>query len=283
MSEKVSVIQVGGSVEQAEQGNYQLDTKAIFSEAWQYTLKARVSIMLGLCFALFLGMIVSYSARNYLGGMEVVFEDPQAGMILNILVTVVIWPFLAGVEMMGVFHAVGMKTHVGLVFSFLKRGSWVAVCALLTSSLISIGFQLLIFPGVFLAVVLSLTIPLVVEKQMTPMKAIVLSVKALRFKWWQLTSIYMLLIMCLLALLFPVALLADSAIAPLSIILFIFGMTYLAPFYYNVKGILYREIFGVKIATNTSNNSESNQSDNEENDNEHTAINKNGPDDTFSA
>ncbi|TPH15896.1 hypothetical protein [Litorilituus lipolyticus] len=281
MSDKISVIQIGGSVERAEQGDYQLDTKAIFSEAWQYTLKARVSIMLGLAFAIFLGMLVSYIASDYLGGMEAVIQDPQAGMILNILVTVIIWPFLAGVEMMGVFHAVGMKTHVSLVFSFLKRGSWVAICALLTSSLISIGFQLFIFPGIFLAVVLSLTIPLVVEKQMTPMKAIVLSVKALRFKWWQLTSIYMLLVICLLGLIFPIVMLVDTEIAPISIILFIFGMTYLAPLYYNVKGILYREIFGVQIATNKP--IEASNGQEEENSDNNASINKDGPDDTFSA
>lgn len=250
MSEKISVVQVGGSIEQAVKGDYAIDTKQVLSQAWQQTLKARVSINLGLGFSLILGMLVSYFASGYLGGIEAVFQDPQASMILNILVTVVIWPFMAGVEMMGVLHSIGMKTKPSMIFSFLKRGSWVAICALLTSSLISLGLQLLILPGIFLAVVLSLTIPLVVEKQLSPVKAIVISVQALRFKWFQLMTLYLVLIMCFLALLFPMALLVESSIAPVGVVIFLFGMTYLAPWYYNVKGILYRDIFGIQVASN---------------------------------
>ena len=250
MSEKISVVQVGGSIEQAVKGDYAIDSKKVLSQAWQQTLKARVSINLGLGFSLILGMLVSYIASSYLGGIEAVFQDPQASMILNILVTVVIWPFMAGVEMMGVLHAIGMKTKPSMIFSFLKRGSWVAICALLTSSLISLGLQLLILPGIFLAVVLSLTIPLVVEKQLSPVKAIVISVQALRFKWFQLMTLYLVLILCFLALLFPMALLVESSIAPVGVVIFLFGMTYLAPWYYNVKGILYRDIFGIQVASN---------------------------------
>lgn len=282
MSEKISVVQVGGSIEQAVKGEYAIDSKKVLSQAWQQTLKARVSINLGLGFSLILGMLVSYIASSYLGGIEAVLQDPKASMILNILVTVVIWPFMAGVEMMGVLHAVGLKTKPSMIFSFLKRGSWVAICALLTSSLISVGLQLLIIPGIFLAVVLSLTIPLVVEKQLSPVKAIVISVQALRFKWFQLMTLYLVLIMCFLALLFPIALLVESSLAPVGIVIFLFGMTYLAPWYYNVKGILYRDIFGIQIA---SNNPEKVIENTEKtlNDQENNSKDSKGSDDTFSA
>jgi len=248
LPEKITIVQVGGSIERALKGDYQIDVKAILTESWQQTLKSRLAINLGLLFSLVLGMLVSFVTSSYLGGIETVLADPQAGMLLNIVVTVAIWPFMAGVEMMGVQHAVGMKTHAKMTFAFLTRASWVVLCALFTSVLISIGFQLFILPGIFLAVTLSLTVPLVIEKKMMPMKAVILSIQALRFKFFPLLTLYSLLLATLIVLLLPFLLLLESSIAPLGIVIFLIGMTFLAPLFYNAKGIVYREIFGISIA-----------------------------------
>ncbi len=252
MPEKISIVQVGGSVERALQGDYQIDVKAVLTEAWRLTLKSRLAINVGLLFSILLGMSVSFFVSNYLGGIEAVLEDPQASMLLNIVVTIAVWPFIAGVEMMGVLHSVGMKTHPKMTFAFLQRASWVVLCALLTSVLISLGFQLFILPGIFLAITLSLTVPLVIEKKMTPMKAITLSVQALRFKFLSLLIIYFILLLSLVVLFFPLAFLLESTLAPIGFMIIIFGISYLAPLFYNTKGILYREIFGVNLVTDKS-------------------------------
>lgn len=265
-------------IEQAIQGHYVIDTKAILNEAWQQTKKTRVSINVGLLFVILLGTIVSIIASSFIGGVEAVLEDHKATTLLNVLVTVIIWPFLAGIEMMGVNHSVGKETQAKMVFSYLNRGSWVALCALLTSLLINLGFQLLILPGIFLAVVLSLTIPLVVDKKLSPTQAIKVSIQALRFQFFKLLSLYMTLFMVLMVLLIPIFLLAESNLSPIAIALFIFGMTYLAPLYYNVKGILYRNIFGLSgeeyviKSIDTSNTDDSTKS-----------SENNDKDDTFSA
>jgi len=250
LPEKITFVQVGGNIESALKGDYQIDVKAILTEAWQQTLKSRAAINLGLLFSLILGVLVSFIVSNYVGGIEAVLADPEATMLLNVVVVIAIWPFMAGVEMMGVFHAVGMKTEPKLIFAFLKRASWVILCALFTSVLISLGFQLLVFPGIFLAVTLSLTIPLVIEKKMTPMKAIVLSVQTLRFKFLSLFVLYFILFMSLIVLFFPLIILLESSFAPLGVIMFLLGISFLAPLFYNVKGIVYREIFGVSLAAN---------------------------------
>ncbi len=247
------IVSIGGSVEQAVKGEYSIDVKAVLLEAWQQTLKSRMSINLGLFFILIFGMAVSFVASSFFGGIELVLQkaleqDAQASQdlqLINIIVTMAVWPFIAGVEMMGVLHAIKKPTQSKMILSFLHRGSWVALCALLTSILINIGFQLLIVPGLLLTLLLSLTIPLVVEKKLTPMQAIILSIKALRFKITSLLAIYSVLFFALLSLVFPIALLIDSSLAPIAIMVFLFGLSYLAPWYYNVKGVLYREIFGV--------------------------------------
>ncbi len=268
----------GASIEQAITGHYVIDTKAVIAEAWLQTKKSRLSINIGLLFIILLGTIVSFIASDFMGGVEAVFNDPKASTILNVLVTVVIWPFLAGIEMMGVYHSLGKVTQAKMVFSFLNRGSWVALCALLTSLLISLGFQLLIVPGIFLAVVLSLTIPLVVDKRLSPSQAIKVSIQALRFKFFQLLSLYMVLFMALVALILPIAFLAESSLSPVAIALFLFGMTYLAPLYYNVKGILYRDIFGI-----AGEEQRSQLTDLIDSDNSVEGVEKSDKDDTFSA
>ena len=250
MPEKITIVQVGGNIESALKGDYQIDVKNILTEAWEQTLKSRLAINLGLLFSLLLGMLVSFFVSNYLGGIEVVIADPEASMILNLIVTVAVWPFVGGIEMMGVQHAIGMKTHVKMTFSFLSRASWVVLCALFTSVLISIGFQLFVLPGIFLAVTLSLTIPLVIEKKMTPMKAIILSIQTLRFKFFAILYLYFILLLSLVVLFMPLAFLLESSFAPLGVMILLIGVSFLAPLFYNVKGILYREIFGISLATN---------------------------------
>ena len=252
MPEKISIVQVGGSVESALQGDYHIDIKAILTEAWQLTQKSRLAINVGLLFSFLLGMLISFVASHYLGGIEVVMANPQMSMLLNILVTAVVWPFIAGIEMMGVLHSVGIKTHVKMIFAFLQRASWVVLCALITSVLISFGFQLFLLPGIFLAITLSLAIPLVIEKKMSPLKAITLSIQALRFKFFYLFVIYFILLLSLVMLFLPLVLLINSTLAPIGFMIFLFGMTYLAPLFYNTKGILYREIFGINLATDKS-------------------------------
>ena len=282
MPEKITIIQVGGNIESALKGDYQIDVKAILTESWQQTLKSRSAINIGLLFSLLLGMLVSFVVSHYLGGIEVVLADPEASMLLNVIVTVAVWPFIGGVEMMGVMHAVGMKTDIKMTFSFLKRASWVVICALFTGVLVSLGFQLFILPGIFLAVTLSLTIPLVIEKKMTPMKAIILSIQTLRFKFLSLFSLYFMLLMSLMVLFVPIALLFESSFAPLGIMIFLIGISFLAPLFYNVKGILYREIFGISLASNNHTDIPSNSEKTDPKSSESGKLNS-GSDDTFSA
>jgi hypothetical protein len=249
--EKHPIVKIGGSVEQAKKGDYNLDVSAILTEAWNLTKQSRSAINIGLFICLLIGMVISMLVSSQMGGIEAVFQDPQAGTLLNIIVTLVVYPFVAGIEMMGVFHAVGLKTGPKLVFAFLKRGSWVAVSAILSSTLVTIGLSLFYFPGIFLAVALSLTLPLVIEKKMSPMKAVVLSIQSTRFQWFKIFSLYLILTLLLVLSLLPLALMIESEFAVVAVVLFLFCLSYIAPMFYNVKGILYREIFGLQLQSSS--------------------------------
>lgn len=252
------VINVGGSIEKALRGEYKLNVSAILQEAYQTTLKTRASINLGLIFSFIIALFVTLVFSEHLGGIEAALQDQQASFLLNLVVTIVVYPFLVGVEMMGIYHSVGLKTKPNLVFAFLKRGSWVAICALLTSSLISLGLTIIV-PAIYLAVALSLVLPLVVEKRLSPVKAIVLSLKATRFQWFAMFKVYLATLMALFVCLLP-AVFINANVPDMNILgmgIFIVMLSYLAPFFYNIKGILYREIFGLTIQTSLKNSSAS--------------------------
>jgi len=52
-------------------------------------------------------MLVSFVVSNYLGGIEAVLADPQASMLVNVVVTIAVWPFVeSGFE--GVFQLASM-------------------------------------------------------------------------------------------------------------------------------------------------------------------------------
>ncbi|GHF01155.1 hypothetical protein [Thalassotalea profundi] len=246
--EKDAVIQVGGDLEESLKGNYKINAKSIIGEAWALTQKSRVSINLGILFCLFLSGLLFFVVASYFGDIKMMAENPQANFAVNILVTLLVSPFLVGIEMMGIFHAVGLKTHPKTLFAFLSKGSLVAVCALLSSMLISLGLSLFILPGLYLLVALSLVLPLVVEKGFTPFKAITISLKVTRFQWLSIFTVYAVLFVGLVFAFMPFILLAGSSVQLIGGMFFFFAMSYLAPLFYNVKGILYREIFGMKIA-----------------------------------
>ncbi len=258
--DKHTVLQVGGSLERAVKGEYNLDMRAILKEAWQQTLKSRISINLGLLFIYILGLGLAFALGEYFGGLtqlissieigneQLVIPD-DVGQKINVIfmvVAIVQCPLFAGVDMMGVLHSVGIKTKASMIFAFFKRSSWVILCSLLSSVLIQLG-MVLIIPGIFLAVSLTLVIPLVIEKRMTPMKAIWLCIQATRFQWFKIAGLYLILAGAFSAACLPLLLMASSGAAVIGVMIFLFAFTYLAPLFFNVKGILYREIFGMQL------------------------------------
>jgi hypothetical protein len=119
---------------------------------------------------------------------------------------------------------------------------------------------------------------------MMPMKAIIISVKALRFKWLPILAIYSGLFFILTLSLLPAISMMDSEMAPIGFVIFFFTLSYQIPLFYNVKGILYREIFGISVVgeatsledTNTDNvepikKTKSKQTDKPDNDDTFTA------------
>lgn len=259
--ENKPVVHLGSTVEKAIKGEYKIDIKMVLQQAWLLTVKSRSAVNFALIITLLIGVFTILLMSTFMGGLEAIYNDHQSMAMVNIVVTLVTSPFLAGVEMIGVLNAVNIKTHAKLVFAFLQRGSWVAICALLSSTLSSIGFSLFIIPGLFLAVAFSLALPLVVEKHYSPLNALIISVKALRHQWFQLFALYGMLSLAAALVVLPLAVTKNSEFVFVALIFALFSFSYLVPLYFNLKGVLYREIFGVQVAMSKPNDQGDNNSD----------------------
>lgn len=241
----------------ALKGEYQIDIKAVLNEAWQLTGQHRKVINLSMLIVLFVGALSMLLIINLLGGFEQVANDAQANLIMQLMITIIVSPLLASIDMMGVFHSVGLKTSPKLLTAYLGKASFLILCALISAVLTNLGFALLVFPGVYLVVSLNTVMPLILDKGLSPVKAIVVSIQATRFQWFKLFAIYFFLLVLMLAASFPMLLMANSSFGIVGLVLFVFALSYLAPMFYHSKGIIYREIFGTQYNKNVD-DSESN-------------------------
>ena len=62
--EKKSVVQVGGDIERALKGDYQINVAEVLKEAWHQTQASRGSINAGLGMVLLLGSSMSFRIPN---------------------------------------------------------------------------------------------------------------------------------------------------------------------------------------------------------------------------
>ncbi|QDP01188.1 hypothetical protein [Thalassotalea sp. PS06] len=246
MNEK-RYIQIGGSPEKAVTGDYEIDVAGTIKEAWKLTQTSKQSVVVALFMILSISMTAFVLFAEAMGGFELVLADQGRLFAINMVLTTLLSPLVAGLEMMGISYAIGMQSRPSMIFSFLRKSAYIALTSLIVSCMTSLGMQLLLIPGIYLGVALSLTAPLVVEKNLSPNQAIILSLKATRFQWFKLFQVYLFAFAITLPVVFIVALLAQSVGVIPAVVVAVLGVTWIAPFFYYLKGILYRQIFGVRM------------------------------------
>lgn len=242
----------------ALKGEYQIDIKAVLNEAWQLTRQHRKIINLSMLIVLIIGVLSMLFVINLLGGFEKVSTDPKANLIMQLIITIIISPLLASIDMMGFFHSIGLKTSPKLLTAYLGKASFLILCALISAVLTNLGLALFVLPGIYLVVALNTVMPLILDKGLSPVKAITVSIQATRFQWFKLFAIYLFLLTLMLAASFPMLLMANSPFGIVGLVMFVFALSYLAPMFYHCKGIIYREIFGSQQRKNVNDSESSN-------------------------
>jgi hypothetical protein len=252
---------LGGDLEKSLTEGYTLDFKQLFKDAFAIT---RTNFQ-----PLFVACIITFAivAMIYALNYEVLtnLSDVNQTIMHLIFSSFVVTPLVTGLHMMGINHAVGIKTRIYDLFNYINIILKLALASVIINLIVyvlsvllseifgNIGSQLSIIVILYLNMAFCMVHPFIAEKKIAPQLAIKLSFKLINKNLRQFTFLFMLL-----------GLLAFIALLPsgLGLILFI-------PFYFNVMGIVYRQMCGVGVvATETTKDDDDDSNDDDDSDDE---------------
>lgn len=227
-----------GSVEQALAGDYSIAVGDVMSEAWNLSNGAKLNIHLSLLVyfvAYIVVMIVVGIALNMIGlgspdelGAGFLIMLALNTVIAGILISFATAPLWVGVMYLGVKRSVNEQLQPSSVLNYFYATVPLGLAFVLMYILISIGFFLLIIPGIYLSIAYSMSLILVVDKGMSPWKALETSRKAVTKHWFSLFVLF----------------LAISIINALGTIPLGLGLIWTVPMSIIAYGIAYRNMFG---------------------------------------
>jgi len=209
--------------------DYDFAIGEVLKEAWQKTSGVKGPLW-GAIFMTFLVMALAIGALAMVAkALDLETSGVALGLALQITFTVALYPFMAGVMMIGIRRSVDLPINWKMAFAYFSYLLPIVVAAFLLTVLTFIGFMLLIIPGIYLSLAYMLAIPLIVDKGMGPWQAMEASRKAIHKHWFKIFGLYF----------------AMGVIYVLSMIPLFLGLIWTMPMFVVVGGILYREVFGV--------------------------------------
>ena len=221
------------SIEEALSRGYDFTISDLLSEAWE-RVKGTKGIIIGGFLVFYVVLLAaSFLIGGFFGLLGVVGDSPMltvaAEMIIGIFASALAYPFMAGINMVGIRRAAGQPISFNEIFNHFGRTMPLVITAIISMLLIYLGMFLLIIPGLYLAIVYMLAIPLVVERGLSPWQALEASRKAITQRWFKVFGLFLLL-----------GLISTISAIPLGI-----GLVWTIPLFVISMGVLYRTIFGV--------------------------------------
>ncbi len=223
------------TTDDVELGDYDFSIGAILSESWKRTNGLKGAFWAAGAIAVFaiLGLSIFVG-----GGMSVVVgnADSIAGVLSSVLLQLVImavmYPYAAGVMMLGIDRSVDLPVSYKSVFGYFPYTLPLLAVAVLMSVLITIGFLLLLAPGIYLSLAYIFAVPLVVEKNLGIWEAMETSRRKVTRHWFKLFFLFLIM----------------GIILFISALPFGLGLIWTYPMTVAMVGVLYRDIFGVETA-----------------------------------
>ena len=108
-----------------------------------------------------------------------------AASLVEIIVTLILFPLGVGLGLLGIRRAAGKETPVSTLWEPYSHALPLIVMFVLMAVLIVAGFFLLVLPGIYLSIAYSFSPYLIVEKNMGVWEALETSRKAITEYWWR--------------------------------------------------------------------------------------------------
>lgn len=231
-------MRIGGSLEQSLNQGYRLDLKGVIKEGWQQTRRTGFGLLLAI-----VGVTASWILLSNILLVPYLGDDEHLNiaMVLSLLMTVMMAPMTSSLDMLGLQQSVGVRARANQVFDFFRhfvRLGMLSLIGTLLTSLFGPLLELVGLPWVLSFVLLALvgmgllfSVPLVLERGLTPPRAILVSLKLFLRGWPSIVLFHGIMLVLLMLALIPMGL----------------GLIWVAPLYFNCKGILYRDLCGVGV------------------------------------
>ncbi len=216
-----------------ETADYDFSIGAVLSEAWEKTngLKGSFWAAGAILFAviLILGVVLG-GGSAFLAGQGDASSGMLMGLAIQLVMIAVMYPFMAGIVMLGIERSVDLPLSYKSVFTYFAYTLPLLGVAVLMSVLVIIGFILLIIPGIYLSLAYMFAVPLVVEKNLGIWDAMETSRKAVTSHWFKLFFLFFIMMIILMVSALP----------------FGIGLIWTYPMMVAMMGVMYRDIFGVE-------------------------------------
>ena len=234
---------LGGSLEKAMSGQVELSPVSVLQEAWKntvthfFTFSPAILLLTSSYMAVFfIALQVQLGDpailfQAFLGETELTTNIAYAAFVASLSAQVIVSPLTAGASLMGMSHAAGLKCRTSYIFKGIASAGMVALVTILSEVLQGLVNIYLPMVALYLSMAFGFAILLVCEKKAPPLKALWFSFKATNKK---LTSMLLIHVVIMLALVLGIA-------------LYGVGLIIVMPFIFNVKGILYRNMFGITL------------------------------------
>ncbi|MGJ7093541.1 hypothetical protein [Vibrio hannami] len=253
---------LGGSVEKALTGDYDLKVFPVLQEAWKFTMRHFLSFSPAIVFLLLVQAAIFYIAlQMQIGDPWQIIEmiqnpetlDPnvfQAVFVANFSYEVVSAPIFAGVSLMAMSHAAGLKTNSKQIFKGLQFTIPVIIATLIGLLLQGIAGMLLPLLSMYFSIAFSNAVLLICEKRVSPMRSLFLSLRAVNKKLFPIATLYLFMMFAFVA----------------AAIFYGFMLIFVLPMFFHVKGIIYRNMFGITLKIVSTENADSERDDDDNDD-----------------
>jgi hypothetical protein len=215
------------NLENALEGRYDFRIGEVMDEAWALVNGMKASfwgaaVVIGIIY-----LIVDTGCAIIFGMFMGELPPLMVNVVYKSVVSVVMTPLMMGLYMMCVRRALDAPISFSTAFSYLSRSGTAILGTLLVTLLRSLGFALLLIPGIYLAVGYQLTTQLICDQELSAWRSMETSRRAIHHHWWRVLGLNLVAFFLLLI----------SGI-PLGI-----PLIWTIPWYFMVSAVLYRKIF----------------------------------------
>lgn len=205
----------------ALEGDFAFSVSGIFSEAWRKLPGNKGTIWLAIILYLIVVIPITWVLKHFL-------DDGTFAQCLRFVVSSSVdMALVSGIFMVGVKIASKVEPQPDEVYAYIEHFVKLVASYVLVNVLITIGFVLLIVPGLYLLATYSMAPLLIVDKKMGPWQAMETSRKALTHCWGRALG--------LIALYLLVLILSAATVV---------GLIWTLPLGVMITGVAYRNVFG---------------------------------------